>query len=850
MAKKRIKDTAVPSVKKTRREANRIVRSEEKAIKGRERDIEKRRKEEEKRQRKIQSAQKSYNRKKDRYDKKVEKKVEDYNNTNWVDSEGNPFEPKKKTKDSFPSYESKLEEKERKKATRRNKGRKLGEAISNRVSEEANKAVDNLTVKVSGEEAGKPSSEQVESNVLSEGIDKSKDSKDIIDSKNKSKEVKNAIDASENEIDEKAQEEYDAVTEEIENRKSIKEVSKDGAGYSLPHKSSLSDLTDEELKALQGEIWKNAAKNKSSLPNAILEKIEHTDYYPPQQEFLQSTFTGARIGSQQIISAVPARIPMGLYDVRQKAMAQKAKDKKAALDKLSQINFETAEQFQTRLNDEGLDIVFGYVDLFDGDVEAMYRGDTKASQMFLKDLQRLEDMAKEITKVDADVDKIFTEIKVGDHYTPKHIVEDILSWQEGRQDIKSLVQDYKKGDSFLRKGRGVRNWNSFQKEAREVIKDLQTKGGWRQYVGKAQDLLDLSEEEFQKNYKTSKVEWAQNAQDAIYRAEKNSDDYESYRQTLVEFYPVAKMRELVEQMYKGNEFYEGSSDAEREEIIFDGVKYFMNQLPTVVETELSHQQNALADRMQAATARRRLEKDIESGLGLHEHLYSTLRGKTNNQTHDYYPDLKNIIATTSANSSERIEAVRKIYDRVGFTSSSGSTAKYGHMSGEIEGFDGDTYFDTQMDQVDVMYKGNLYYPDDLVDVLRSEKSGKTAAEQAVIDRQIAFLNQNQFEMVATEQRAYVQVADGGVLYPIEKYNGTSQDIHMSVDVMGKGVYVSGGTAANPIYSPTPFTFITDKDLESTSQQRRMDGKAESNYTHNTEYQKTVREIYSGSSGTP
>jgi hypothetical protein len=567
MAKKRIRDLE-RSNRKAKRQIERTLKRQDKAAEKREVQAQKREEANISRQEMLSDTtpSKQYTRKKKRYDKKVERKVE----RGQYLSDGTRM-----TQDDFMTYDQKIQSKEnerqkkqQKKAVRKGLVKGLGSAISDRASKEGTDFIENLTTIIGGEQTGNPSPEQVGNKVVSEGVNKAKNTQELTDARNQKGQSEDAIKQAEEEIDKNAQEQYDEVTEEIENRKAIKDVAKDGAGYTLSAKSSLSDLTDDELKKLQGEIWRNAAKNKSGLGNQLLQKLGHEDYYPPQQEFLQSTFTGARIGSQQIISAVPARIPLGLYDARRVAMQKKAKDKEEQLKKLASLNFETAEQFQARLNDEGLDIVFGYVDLFDGDIEAMYKGDTKASQMFLKDLQKLEDIAKEITEVDTYVDGILADVNKSTHYTPKKIVGKIAKWQQGRQDIKSLVKDYDKSNSFLKDGRGIQNWANFQKEAQTVVNNLQENGLWRQYVGKGQDLLELTDEKFQAKYKRSKIEWARSAQEAVYRAEKNSLDYESYRQTVVEYYPVEKARELVEQMYKGNNFYEGSTEEEREEIIY------------------------------------------------------------------------------------------------------------------------------------------------------------------------------------------------------------------------------------------------------------------------------------------
>ena len=91
---------------------------------------------------------------------------------------------------------------------------------------------------------------------------------------------------------------------------------------------------DPSAQQVQQDI---AKQQKSQTPLAI-DKLALQDYFPNAgRNIAVGTFTGSRIGSQTIYSGYGALAPMGLIDARKRAVAEKAKAKRAKLDQFLSI---------------------------------------------------------------------------------------------------------------------------------------------------------------------------------------------------------------------------------------------------------------------------------------------------------------------------------------------------------------------------------------------------------------------------------------------------------------------------------------------------------------------------------
>jgi hypothetical protein len=319
----------------------------------------------------------------------------------------------------------------------------------------------------------KPASEMVDAN--KEGakaaqniIENATTAESLADASKVREEVKQGVNAEaekQEQQDEQMKEALDEASKTQSQGSAIKEQAEKGTGgYTL--QGDVDDGGIDLEKA--GRAYQESRKKwAAAVGKTTTEKLDHTDYYPPQQEFLQSTFTGARIGSQQIVSAVPARIPLGLYEARRRAMAEKAKRKEAFL---KELKLKTAEQFQGKLNELFLEEMFEVLDQTGGDVEGLEKGDTKLSQEWLRRKRKYEDVAKAYKKTDEALELMYDNA-AGDkgYFIPKKTQKRILNFRAGKEefDLGNMMSDPNAVDNVLGLARDLTAYTSFSKKADE-----------------------------------------------------------------------------------------------------------------------------------------------------------------------------------------------------------------------------------------------------------------------------------------------------------------------------------------------------------------------------------------------
>jgi hypothetical protein len=167
---------------------------------------------------------------------------------------------------------------------------------------------------------------------------------------------------------------------------------------------------------------------KRLAPALAVEQLGVQDYFPDAGRNIGvGTFTGSRIGSQTIYSGAGALLPMGLYDARKRKLAEKAKEKQAALEKLLTV-MDTAPQMQEAFSKTVLDHAYKYIDKYGGDATQVLK-----DKDFVYGAQRLKDLAREITYFDGYADKVFTSLKDG-KWVPKDVKDRVYRIKAGLVD--------------------------------------------------------------------------------------------------------------------------------------------------------------------------------------------------------------------------------------------------------------------------------------------------------------------------------------------------------------------------------------------------------------------------------
>ena len=94
----------------------------------------------------------------------------------------------------------------------------------------------------------------------------------------------------------------------------LSEIARSGDG-----EYDLSGMSDYDFYNAAAEYSQDLAERKEKAPMAAIEALGIQHYYPPQQDYVTSAFSGRYIGSRQLVSAPDALYPQGLVDARRRA---------------------------------------------------------------------------------------------------------------------------------------------------------------------------------------------------------------------------------------------------------------------------------------------------------------------------------------------------------------------------------------------------------------------------------------------------------------------------------------------------------------------------------------------------
>lgn len=163
-------------------------------------------------------------------------------------------------------------------------------------------------------------------------------------------------------------------------------------------------------------IANSAAIDVDNVPGLVLDKLQPHDYYPNLSKDINvGTYSGKYLGSVTLFAAPGARLPMGLYDARKRALVEQAKAKQAEIDKFLTIP-ETDKLYQAEFSESFLNEALGYLQKHKFNMTALKR-DPEALQFFA----RYQAKAKEITAATAFADSIITKSQDKSSYVPKHM---------------------------------------------------------------------------------------------------------------------------------------------------------------------------------------------------------------------------------------------------------------------------------------------------------------------------------------------------------------------------------------------------------------------------------------------
>lgn len=407
-------------------------------------------------------------------------------------------------------------------------------------------------------------------------------------------------------------------------------------------------MTDEEVARAKEEYRRQQAQDKVNAPAIAIEKMGIEHYYPPQQDFLTSNWSGRYIGSRQITAATGGLYPEGLLDARKRALDEKAKAKALAADKYWELT-STSPQYDERYKDVGMDILNEYYELTGGDVSGLTNGSSKLARDFQRKMYDFKSRGKMIEDVNTSSRALIATLSDPDGYVPPEVTKILYEIQSGTEDFDAYMKGETIGDEKMKKISNVlRSYQNFTPLADKQLELLKGLGANELPFAAGTDFNDAS--------------FAANAAAAIESVKHK--DYDEFKTTTSKFFDVGEIETIVRNMYDVNNLYEGYSEGDYEEKIHSGVRYMMAMLPDKINIEQKFQQNkalgwaSLAHRQSVWNTKKQWrEQDIES-------MYEGI----NREMQDAQFEADMIAAhASSSDPKKRSEAISKVHQKYGRT---------------------------------------------------------------------------------------------------------------------------------------------------------------------------------------
>jgi hypothetical protein len=174
-------------------------------------------------------------------------------------------------------------------------------------------------------------------------------------------------------------------------------------------------MTKEDLYSKILEKNKGLYDQASSI---ALEQLGVEDYYPNiRKDIAVGTYSGKYLGSATIFSAPGARLPLGLYDARKRALRDAAQAKQKKIDEILSVP-ETSPQYQALFSESFYGMLESDLERLGYDFDAFSR-DPQA----LRNMAKYEAKAKEITASVSFADGMLTAGAEDATYVPDEILK-------------------------------------------------------------------------------------------------------------------------------------------------------------------------------------------------------------------------------------------------------------------------------------------------------------------------------------------------------------------------------------------------------------------------------------------
>jgi len=212
-------------------------------------------------------------------------------------------------------------------------------------------------------------------------------------------------------------------------------------------------------------VINNAYADLNDTPGLVLEKLQPYDYYPNiSKDINVGTYSGKYLGSVSLFAAPGARLPMGLYDARKRALVEQAKAKQAEIEKLLTIP-ETDPLYQAQFSEMFLDGALGFLQKHKFNVTALKR-DPEALKFFAQ----YQAKSKEIMAATKFADSVIDKSQDLKNYIPKSMRNTAY---DVKMNLLEKTPDILEGkESAIRPIQNAKVYSSLVPEVDKLAKDL------------------------------------------------------------------------------------------------------------------------------------------------------------------------------------------------------------------------------------------------------------------------------------------------------------------------------------------------------------------------------------------
>lgn len=202
-----------------------------------------------------------------------------------------------------------------------------------------------------------------------------------------------------------------------------------------------------------------------------LERLGLQDYYPDINTPLQvGTYSGSIVGNNPIFVAGGGYIPVGIIDARRRALERAAANRVKKGEKLKELMLvDSAEQYQDKINEYGLNIFNKYGESVGWDYNQLMDMSNPTAREFQKEYQNYRANAKRTIAIQKQYEKVLKDLTEGERYVPPHIIGAMEDWQSGMWNIESL-EDPKMLEKIERE---MQSYDNMTKDAEDMSKDIQ-----------------------------------------------------------------------------------------------------------------------------------------------------------------------------------------------------------------------------------------------------------------------------------------------------------------------------------------------------------------------------------------